>query len=227
MTPTNTKTPTNTPTPSTAQPITNTYITFTSDTVSRATYTFSGVSIGGPGLIAVSVHAEAPSGVRSITTATINGVAATIASQLVQGTTQPTTTGIIYLRVTAGTTADISITFTAAPSRCGIGVWRIQNNISDTPLQSQTAGLNSGTGLTITFTSLTTNNVGVCAETNGTDTTSMTWTNATEQYDVSLGAGTTRMSGADFITVSSGNRTVSTSFVNSAQPITLVGVVWN
>ena len=74
---------------------------------------------------------------------------------------------------------------------------------------------------------MSTNNAGVCAQTNGTDTTSMTWTNATEQYDVSLGAGTTRMSGADFITVSSGNRTVSTSHASSAQPIGLVGVVWN
>ena len=117
------------------------------------------------------------------------------------------------------------MTFSAAPSRCGIGVYRIQNNVSDTPIQSQTSSLTAGTGLTITFTGLTTYSLGVCAQTNG-NTVPMTWTNATENYDVAL-AALTEMSGANFLTTTSGNRTVSTSHSNSGQPLTLVGVVWN
>jgi hypothetical protein len=228
MTKTPTNTPTNTPTPSVTKPATtNDYITFTSNTSSLTTYTFNDVPIGGSGLIAITVHNESTTALRTITSATINGNAATIASQVGQGpgALAFTNTGVIYGRVTGGTTANISVTFSAAPSRCGIGVYRIQNNFSDTPVQSQTASLTSGTGLTITFTSLTTFTAGVCAQSSGI-ANPITWTDATENYDETLG-GTTEMSGANFITSSSGNRTVSTSHSNSTQPLTLVGVVWN
>ena len=172
------------------------------------------------------VHNE--SGVsRPISSATINGTAATIASQVSQGpgALQFTNTGIIYSRVLSGTTANISITFTGAVTRCGIGVYRIQNNISDTPIQTQTSSLTSGTGLTITFTGLTISNVGVCGTTLGI-ANPVVWSGATENYDVQL-VSLTEMSGANFITTSSGNRTITTSHINSTQPLTLVGVVWN
>lgn len=231
VTPTMTKTPTNTPTntPSptqTRQPITNDYITFTSNTNSLTTYTFNDVPIGGSGLIAITVHMEAGAS-RIISSATINGNAATIASQVTQGpgALQFTNTGVVYGRVTSGTTANISVTYDGAVTRCGIGVYRLQNTLSDTPTQSQTSSLTSGTGLTITFTGLTSNNAGVCAQTNGI-ANPVTWTNATENYDETLG-GNTEMTGANFIPVSSGDRTVSTSHTNSTQPLTLVGVVWN
>ena len=226
-TPTNTQTPT--PTSTISAPPSITYITFTSNTASLTTYTFNNVAIGGSGLIAISVHNEiASSPARSITSATVNGNAAIIATQIGSALNSTSTnTGVIYYRVTSGTTANISITFNAAPGRCGIGVWRIQNNISDTPIQTKTATAISGTGLTITFSSLTTNNIGVCAQTNGTDGSVMTWTNATENYDNSLGAGTSQMSGANFLTSTSGNRIVSTTHANSSQPMTLAGVVWN
>ena len=224
-TPTPTTTSTNTPTPS-KPAITNDYITFTSNTASQTTYTFNDVPIGGDGLIAIVVHNE--SGVsRPISSATINGTAATIASQVSQGpgALQFTNTGIIYSRVLSGTTANISITFTGAVTRCGIGVYRIQNNISDTPIQTQTSSLTSGTGLTITFTGLTISNVGVCGTTLGI-ANPVVWSGATENYDVQL-VSLTEMSGANFITTSSGNRTITTSHINSTQPLTLVGVVWN
>ena len=202
------------------------YITFTSNTASLTTYTFNNVPIGGDGLIAITVHSETGAN-RPISSATINGNAATIASQITQGpgALQFTNTGIIYGRVTSGTTANISVTYTNPVLRCGIGVYRIQNNISDTPTQSQTSSLTSGTGLTITFTGLTTYSLGVCAQTNGI-ANPMTWTNATENYDVQLAAAT-EMSGANFLTTTSGDRTITTLHSNSTQPLTLVGVVWN
>jgi hypothetical protein len=202
------------------------YITFTSNTASLTTYTFNDVPIGGDGLIAITIHSEA--GVnRTITSATINGNAATIASQITQGPSalQFTNTGVIYLRVNSGTTANISVTFSGLVARMGIGVWRIQNNISDTPIQTQTSSLLTGTGLTITFTGLTTYSLGVCGQTNGI-ANPMLWTNATENYDVQL-ATLSEMSGANFLTTTTGNRTVSTLHQNSSQPLTLVGVVWN
>jgi hypothetical protein len=231
VTPTMTKTPTPTQTPTVtptaSKPLTtNDYITFTSNTTSLTTYTFNDVPIGGPGLIAVTIHNENQNILRTISSISINGTAATIASQVGQGPAGNvfTNTGIAYLRVSTGTTANISVTFSGPPFRCGIGVYRIQNNFSDTPTQTQTASLTTGTGLTITFTGLTTSTAGICAQTSGI-ANPITWTNATENYDDTLG-GNTEMSGANFITSSSGDRTVSTSHTNSTQPITLVGVVW-
>jgi hypothetical protein len=230
ITPTPTITPTNTPTPTPSPVVASiTYVSYSGINISQTTYTFNGISIGGPGLIAVAIHSES-NATRTISSVSINGTTSTIASQITAGPGIGafTTAGVAYLRITGGTTANISITFSGAMLRAAIGVWRIQNNISDTPVQTQTNSANSGTGLTINFTSLTTNNVAVCANTVGIETSSVSWTNATVRYNQAIAAGTnTRVSGADFTTTSSGNRTVSTSNANSTQPLTLVGVVWN
>jgi hypothetical protein len=206
-----------------------TYITSSSNNSSLATYSFTGTSIGGPGLIVVAFHSERTSALIQVPTITIGGVSATIAGDSYSGNNNPNISTIIaYARITSGTTANISITYPSNQTRLGIGVWRIQNNISDTPIQVKTSAANSGTGLSITLTGLTSNNLGVCAQTNGTQGTSFTWTNATENYDTDIGSPAgTRISGASFITSSSGNRTITTSHTNSIQAITLIGVVWS
>jgi hypothetical protein len=205
-----------------------TYITSSSNNSSLATYSFPSTNIGGPGLIVVAFQTERLTALIQTPTITIGGVSATIAGDSYAGTSPYISTIIAYARITGGTTANISITYPANQTRIGIGVWRIQNNISDTPIQVQKSGANSGTGLSITLTGLTSNNLGVCAQTNGTQGTSMTWTNATEDYDSDIGSPAgTRISGASFITSSSGNRTITTTHSNSTQAITLLGVVWN
>jgi hypothetical protein len=231
-TPTNTMTPTNTSTPTPTQsPAVKslTYITSSSNNSSLATYSFPSTNIGGPGLIVVAFHSERGNPLIQTPTITIGGISATIAGDSYSGTGSPNISTIIaYVRITSGTTANISITYPATQTRIGIGVWRIQNNISDTPIQVQKSAANSGTGRSITFTSLGINDLGICAQTNGTQGTSMTWTNATEDYDSDIGSPAgTRISGASFITSSSGNRTITTTHSNSAQAITLLGVVWN
>ena len=223
-------TPTNTMTPSSTPPSKSlTYITSTSNNSSLATYSFPSTNIGGPGLIVVAFHSERGNPLIQTPTITIGGVSATIAGDSYAGTGAPNISTIIaYARITSGTTANISITYPANQTRIGIGVWRIQNNISDTPIQVQKSAANSGTGRSITFTSLGINDLGICAQTNGTQGTSMTWTNATEDYDSDIGSPAgTRISGASFITSSSGNRTITTTHSNSSQAITLLGVVWN
>jgi hypothetical protein len=229
FTPTNTSTPTPTPTPTQSPAVKSlTYITSSSNNSSLATYSFPSTNIGGPGLIVVAFQTERLTALIQTPTITIGGVSATIAGDSYSGTSPYISTIIAYARITGGTTANISITYPANQTRIGIGVWRIQNNISDTPIQVQKSGANSGTGLSITLTGLTSNNLGVCAQTNGTQGTSMTWTNATEDYDSDIGSPAgTRISGASFITSSSGNRTITTTHSNSTQAITLLGVVWN
>lgn len=228
-TPTNTRTPTMTPTPSSI-PASVDYASLSLNNTSATGYTFTGVSILGPGLIVVVSHIEATAN-RQIASVSINGNAATIAQQITQGTGASfTNTGISYFRVSGGTTANIIVTYNGSVSRCGMSVFRIQNNISDTPIQSQTTALNSGTNLSLTFTSLTANNVGILGQTNGAELASISWSGATSRYNTPIAApgGNTRVSGADFLTSSSGNRTITTtSSPSSLQPLTLVGVVWN
>ena len=226
VTPTNTITPTttSTPTPSPSAIILD-YITFTGSNTGASSYTLSGVSIGGAGLIAVSVQWEATSGPQTLTGATIGGVTATIATQIISSLSASYTgVAIIYARLTSGTTANISLNFTGNLLRVATGVWRIQNNTSDTPVQSQTASGATVTGLTMTFTGLTSGSAGVCATTVGVNGIRVTWTNATERYDQDLGS--TGFSGADFLTISSGDRTVSTTHSSSSQPVTIAGTVW-
>lgn len=227
-TPTPTSTTTPTPTPSPLVP-SLTYITSLSNNTLSNSYSFIATSIGGPGLIVVAFQTERTTTLIQTPTITIGGVSATIAGDSYSGNNNPNTSTLIaYARITTGTTANISITYPASQTRIGIGVWRIQNNISDTPIQVQKSAANSGTGLSITLTGLTANNLGICAQTNGTQGTTMTWTNATEDYDYDIGSPAgTRISGASFITSSSGNRTITTSHTNSTQAITLLGVVWN
>lgn len=218
-----------TPTPSSI-PASVDYASLSLNNTSATGYTFTGVSILGPGLIVVVSHIEATAN-RQIASVSINGNAATIAQQITQGTGASfTNTGISYFRVSGGTTANIIVTYNGSVSRCGMSVFRIQNNISDTPIQSQTTALNSGTNLSLTFTSLTANNVGILGQTNGAELASISWSGATSRYNTPIAApgGNTRVSGADFLTSSSGNRTITTtSSPSSLQPLTLVGVVWN
>ena len=200
-------------------PSTIDYITLSSDTVDRTTYTFTDVNIGGPGLIVVLVHTQLSG--PSISSATIGGLSATIAVQI---SSTDVGNAIIYRRITTGTTATISITFTVTQGACGIGVYRIQNNKSDTPFQTQSDRNNFvQPNASFTFTSLPTNTIGVVGNSLfGNRTT--TWTNATEQYDQNLTAQLS-FSGANFKTTASGNRTITETFSSTVRYAT-VGAVW-
>jgi hypothetical protein len=205
-----------------------TYLSHTTNAAGQTSYTFSSVAIGGPGLIAIVVHAEASVG-RTFSSATIGGLSASIAvnfSQLSSPGPGSITTAIIYRRITAGTTANVILTFSGAMSRCSIGAWRINGNASDTPRQTQsTFRAGAGTTLSLAFTSQLYGALMICGQTNGTNTTPMTWTNATERYDVDF-ASLTQVSGADFSPLLLGSRTITTTYASSAQAQVLVGATW-
>jgi hypothetical protein len=211
------------PTSSTAE---LTYITNTGITTDAATYTFTNVNVTSSGLVVLAIHSEA-SNPNTINSVTIDGVAATIAIQKTE--TIPANsnalTGIAYRRIT-GTTATVVVSYNTNQGRCVIGVWRINNNNSDTPISTNSASATSGTGLTINLTNTSLTNVGVIGETNGTQNTTVSYTNATARYNSAI-ENLSQASGADYTTTTSGTRTITTTFTNSTQPITLVGAVWN
>jgi hypothetical protein len=204
------------------------YITLSNITLGQTTYNFTNVNIGGPGLIVVGAHAEAAAtAARSITTFNINGTAATDAGTRAQGGTTSVISSVRTRVITSGTTANVSITFNLGMARCRIGIWRILEYNSETSAAGNTASATSGTSLSTTVSSIPFGSVGVVIQTNGTNDTPMTWTNATERYDSIIGTGTTtQASGADFTITTPGSRTISTSHTNSAQPITLVAATW-
>jgi hypothetical protein len=205
------------------------YVTNRENQTSLSTYTFTNVQLEGAGLCVVNVQAEVASTARIVNSVTIGGLAATEAAQVnsAQNVTA-TTSAIFYLANNANTSADIVVTFNTAPARCFISVYKITKNSSNTPFQTLTNTATSGTGLSLDFTALSAGAVGVAIETIGTDSvTSVSWTNATLNYNQRVGAaGTTRVTGASFTTSSSGNRTVSVSHSNSTQPLAMAGAVW-
>jgi len=205
-----------------------TYVTLVDDLTNQTTFTFTNASIGAPGLIVVGYHTEITgTTARTFVSATIGGSAATSVVTRAQTGVNSTTTGLISRRITSGSTATVSITMSGASLRARIAIWRINNNVSDTAFTTATAGASSGTGLSATLSSVPVNAVGMAAQTNGTDNTPMTWTNATERYDSIIGVGsTTQAAGADFFTTASGNRTITTTHISSSQAISLTGAVW-
>lgn len=202
------------------------YITFTGITTDASSYAFNNIDVTTAGLVVVAIHSEA-SNPNTISSVTINGSAATIAIQRTQtiAANSNALTGIAYLRIT-GTTATVTVNYNNNQGRCVIGVWRIDSNNSDTPISTDSSSAISGTTLSINLNNTSLTNVGVIGETNGTQNTTVTYTNATARYNSAV-ENLTQASGGDYTTTSSGTRTITTTFSNSTQPITLVGAVWN
>lgn len=207
--------------------ITLTYNGVTSITVDGTSFTFSGVSIGGPGLIVVLIHSENTSAASVLSSCTIGGLTSTVLfdSPSALNTTK-THAGIAAVRITSGTTADIVVNFTQSQLRCGIGVWRIENNQYDTPIDIETAAAGSGSSSAITFKNVPIGAVGIVAHTAGLPNLTATWTNATERYDTTVETNVS-LSGADFTTISTNNLTVTATLsASSTQPVSIIGAIW-
>ena len=198
---------------------------------SQASYTFTNVNFGSSGLCAITIGSEINGAAgRTITSVTLGGVTM---SKAVEQTSALNSTGvasaIFYLRK-SNTTGNVIVNFSVAPSRCLIAVYSISDNSSDIPYQTKASTATTGTGLSNAFTSLYQDSAGILQYTIGLHSispTTITWTNATLRFNLGDGVyGNSRYSGADFLTTSAGNRTVTTSHTNSTQPISLVGAVW-
>ena len=187
-----------------------TYQTNSAINASQSTYNFNGISIGGAGLIVVTIHSERAVSSGTVSSATIGGVSATLH---VNTTINTGYGGLMSAVISSGSTADISITFTQSQARTAIGVWRIQDYNSTTPLSSPNSNTSGATtGTSVTATSLQTNAVIVAGYTMSLDNNTVTWTNATSRYALlQIGGGSTAGYGADKTASSSSDITISTS----------------
>jgi hypothetical protein len=201
-----------------------TFITFSGFTADTNVY--SGTSTNGPGLYCLAVQSEA-SASRSITSVTINGTNANfIESNSISSSPIFIRANLYWFRTTASS-FDIVATFSGTVLRGGFALWSIENVNSDTPVQTATSSTSSVavTSLETTFSTLFVGgDVGIIVQTNGTENSNISWTNATERYESTV-ESLVNFGGADF-TVPDGNNYTVTTFFNSSTAIG-VGAIWN
>jgi hypothetical protein len=207
--PSPTPTGTPTPSPSTPPPIDYAYRTQVSSTSDASTYTFSSVNFGGAGMVVIAVNtkkATAGSG-WNFTTVTIDGITATQVT--VQGGFNDTLQAIYYAVVT-NTTGDIVVNLNANATSISCGVWRVVNYTSTTPVYTGVTQGVSGT-LSLTTSSLGNRSVGFTSVVDRNYSNNLSWTNATERYEVNNGelGNQQDTSGADFLQLTTGTRTVT------------------
>jgi hypothetical protein len=147
ITPTNTLTPTVTPTPSGVVP-TLTYITSSYNQNNLQTYTFSSVNWTSPGFIVVGITGGRSVDPLSIVSVTIGGVTAT-SLEKVEG---ERFSCALYGATVTGNSGNIVVTYNTTLLNCGIGVWRVNNLSSTTPIDTATYTSTTVYNTTMTLT---------------------------------------------------------------------------
>jgi hypothetical protein len=155
-------------------------LTFTdhaTDTANLTTYTFSARAIGTAASdrrVHVLVHGGGV-GDTTLSSVTVGGVSATIN---VQASSGQHTSAIATAAVPTGTTGDVVVTFSGGKARCGIGVYASTGLSSETAVDTDSSTADPATA---TLTSVAGGFVLALAA--GDNSSSLTWTNVTEDYD--------------------------------------------
>lgn len=208
-----------------------TYISVNTSSTDLTTYTFNLSGTFNPALYVFGISSEdiAATGTTLSTVTFAGNSASSVVNTSVNASGGNVIIGAIfaYRQTSSVTNPAIVLTFSATTSRVAVGLWSIVDNSSDTAADTKSSSFtSSGSSLTNDYTSLQTNDVGVCVVCSG-DNNSVTWTNATERYDGTIGGENTRASGADFKTTTTGNRTITAaSTVGAGDGMILVSAVW-
>jgi hypothetical protein len=184
------------------------------------------MSYGGAGLIVMSVDVLSA----SISSVTVGGVSATLAVSRVQGATSASS--IYYIRMTGGTSATIVVNISGTAAQCTVGINRIQDNNSDTPVYTSgsTCAGPSCWGLSANLPAFGNNglvvaNIAVYGMNGGVN-----WTGPIERYDsANMGGEGSSASGASRKVNSATTYNVSASWVFSEfaqKPASIVSAVW-
>lgn len=156
-----------------------TYIGETSATNNATVYTFTGASIGTAAsdrrVIVAVMGGGSNSGV-TLSSVTVGGVTATINGQATNGNSVG---AIVTAAVPTGTTGDIVVTFSGQKERCNVGVWSATGLTSNAAIDFDSGTADPGTATLDAVIG------GFCiALAVSSNTTTLTWTNVTENYDV-------------------------------------------
>lgn len=203
-------------------PITPTFITTVASTSGLTTYTFSTVSFGTANVnrwIIFGFAAEA-AGARTLSSVTIGGVSASTTFNSFTGT-GTVCSGIAWALVPTGTTGDIVVTLSGAALRCGGGVYSASLTTSTPVDGGSNSGTNTSTSVTVTCEA---GGIIIASECLNSNAHNQTWTNATEQYDGSIGGGNTGMSGAMASVATSGDVAVTAAGASDDRSLTVVSL---
>lgn len=161
---------------------------------------------------------KAVSATTTMTSATINGVTATIA---VQRNRTGASNNIVALLIAAnptGTTGDVVFTFDQTMSRCGIGMYQSTGLNSITATDTDFA---AATDPAITLT-LPASGFAVCVAGSGGAATT-TWTNLTERYDQGIESNVFTHTGGNADSAGAGNVTFTADFTINTEDVSVCG----
>lgn len=198
-------------------PASLTFIGFTEDATDLTTYSFASAAIGvadATRRVVVVVHWGESASTRSLSSATIGGVAATIHAQT-SGVTRGV--AIISALVPTGTTATIALTFSGAMQRAAIGVYRAINETSASPTATATDTTFTGAVLDVNVNVPVNGWVVAGTTDNGVAGRTHAWVGVTKQYDTTSGeaAGIIYSGGHDTGLAAATPRTVNTTVSNA------------
>lgn len=174
------------------------YITSASNTTDLTTYTFSSQSFGAAAtdrIVTVTIGARNNVS-RTISSVTIGGVSATANVTAINTGSGADVAAIYSAAVPTGTTGDVVVTFSGSMQRCVVGIYRTVGS-------SGVAASDTDTDLTLTSQALTAtidvpaggSAIGVCWNASG-GTSSVAWTNLTEDYETAPETVSNATSGA-------------------------------
>jgi len=194
--------------------------TASSSTSALTTYSFTSVSIGAASAtrrVIVLVHGRSGTNLRTISSATIGGVAATIDAQITSSSGGTSLAGIISATVPTGTTATVAITFSGSMFDSLIYPLALDNLISVTPVDTATASATSGASLTTGATVNVEDGGYVVAIADRAGNSTATWVGLTEYIDVYYNAGSNITAAYTQPLASQINQTFTVNFSNTAQ----------
>ena len=201
------------------------YIGITYTGTNATNYTFNNVNNGGPGLIAVVIHCGNNVYYSDLSNQKIGGVAAT------QVTTNQNTK-IIYRYISStATTTSVSFTLSSPPDYgLAISVFRIRNNVSNTPYTTDTTGVNLAGQVIYNFGTIPEKACVLVGSTltNAASPSSNTFTLATEKYDTGP-SNQFKYSAGTYITTTTGNLQIRSTWNGGGSfgaSIDGTGIIW-
>lgn len=198
------------------------FIGFSGFTADASSY--SGTTSLEPGFYVITTHLEATTN-RGFSSLTFNGVSATFLTDQNCTSGPYIRVGMYYINTTQLTT-DIVLTYSGTVARGGFGIWKLNGIQNSVPASYNGAGgCASVTTLNNTVSGgFVGGDIGIIAQTNATQNTNISWTNATERYEENVEA-LTLFGGADFIPPNGNNYTVTSDF-SSTGAVNLIAI-WN
>lgn len=160
------------------------YVTTAQDTSNSTTYTFTGVSLGTVStnrLIVIGVYGHSTTN-RTISGVKVGGVSATLVGKRDGANSN---NGIYQIVNISDATADIEVTFSGTELRAAINVWALYNLSSNTAQDYGDNFTSTANSVSVTITG-NSNSVAIAQSSANTTGLNVTWTNLTENNEVTL-----------------------------------------